>query len=84
MPYYNTCPNCGANLDPGETCECCNEIRANSEKMATLFIRLDDVPEKYRLHIPRNTSPERLEVIIRKSVEGILAHEAAEQQEAGA
>lgn len=22
MPYYNTCPNCGANLDPGERCDC--------------------------------------------------------------
>ena len=19
---YHTCPNCGANLDPGETCDC--------------------------------------------------------------
>ena len=22
MAYYNTCPVCGANLDPGEECEC--------------------------------------------------------------
>lgn len=22
MPYYWTCPNCGANLDPGERCDC--------------------------------------------------------------
>lgn len=22
MAYYNTCPNCGSNLDPGERCEC--------------------------------------------------------------
>jgi len=22
MAYYNKCPNCGANLDPGETCDC--------------------------------------------------------------
>lgn len=20
--YYHTCPKCGANLDPGETCDC--------------------------------------------------------------
>ena len=20
--YYATCPNCGANLDPGESCDC--------------------------------------------------------------
>ncbi len=22
MPYFNTCPICGANLDPGEHCDC--------------------------------------------------------------
>lgn len=22
MAYYNICPNCGANLDPGEPCDC--------------------------------------------------------------
>lgn len=22
MSYYKTCPECGANLDPGELCEC--------------------------------------------------------------
>lgn len=22
MKYYNTCPECGATLDPGEKCDC--------------------------------------------------------------
>lgn len=22
MAYYKTCPICGANLDPGESCDC--------------------------------------------------------------
>lgn len=22
MPYYRTCPHCGAALDPGERCDC--------------------------------------------------------------
>ena len=22
MAYYNVCPKCGANLDPGEKCDC--------------------------------------------------------------
>jgi len=22
MPYYNTCPDCGSTLDPGERCDC--------------------------------------------------------------
>lgn len=25
MPYYRTCPCCGANLDPGERCDCQDE-----------------------------------------------------------
>ena len=25
MAYYNTCPCCGANLDPGEPCDCGEE-----------------------------------------------------------
>ena len=25
MAYYNTCPLCGSNLDPGEPCDCQEE-----------------------------------------------------------
>ena len=25
MAYYNTCPHCGCNLDPGERCDCSKE-----------------------------------------------------------
>lgn len=25
MPYYHTCPSCGAALDPGESCDCQEE-----------------------------------------------------------
>lgn len=25
MAYYNVCPNCGSNLDPGEKCTCTEE-----------------------------------------------------------
>lgn len=27
MSYYNTCPDCGAHLDPGEMCDCKEEHR---------------------------------------------------------
>lgn len=27
--YYVTCPLCGANLDPNEKCDCCNESYSN-------------------------------------------------------
>lgn len=26
MPYYHTCPDCGSNLDPGERCDCREQI----------------------------------------------------------
>ena len=25
MAYYNVCPECGSNLDPGEKCDCAAE-----------------------------------------------------------
>lgn len=28
MSYYRACPNCGANLDPGEVCDCQNKETA--------------------------------------------------------
>lgn len=28
MSYYNTCPHCGANLDPGEACNCIPSLYA--------------------------------------------------------
>ena len=28
MSYYRTCPSCGANLDPGERCDCQNKKEA--------------------------------------------------------
>ena len=32
MPYYWTCPYCGANLDPGEKCDCNKEETDNGSK----------------------------------------------------
>ena len=31
MPYYRTCPDCGAHLDPGERCDCHDENTTNKE-----------------------------------------------------
>lgn len=36
MAYFNTCPNCGCNLDPGEKCDCEDEKK-----------KLDDFMEKH-------------------------------------
>lgn len=39
MAYYNTCPNCGCNLDPGEKCDCENEKAREQEKRQEFFGR---------------------------------------------
>ncbi len=39
MAYYNTCPNCGSNLDPGEKCDCENEKAKEQEKKREFFDR---------------------------------------------
>lgn len=37
--YYHTCPICGANLDPGETCDCMSE---QIKKRLTKFKKMED------------------------------------------
>lgn len=32
MPYYHTCPLCGAHLDPCEHCDCQDEEEPSGEK----------------------------------------------------
>ena len=39
MAYYNTCPACGCNLDPGERCDCENE-KKKTEQMYDKIIRV--------------------------------------------
>ena len=39
MAFYNTCPLCGANLDPNESCDCQEEKEQeeqNIQKMLTV------------------------------------------------
>ena len=44
MSYYNTCPNCGANLDPGEPCDCVME----REKRERFFESVTSITPKTR------------------------------------
>lgn len=34
MAFYKTCPRCGANLDPGEPCDCEQEEKKMRERLA--------------------------------------------------
>lgn len=40
-PYYRTCPYCGSNNDPGETCDCIKEREKDTE-ISTENIHSDD------------------------------------------
>lgn len=42
MAYYNTCPNCGSNLDPGEKCDCTNESQTNEFLCCMLDLKKND------------------------------------------
>lgn len=39
--YYNVCPDCGANLDPGERCDCKSE-KKRREEIYRSMIRVDE------------------------------------------
>lgn len=38
MAYYNVCPKCGCNLDPGEHCDCEN-IKAKEQEESKSYYR---------------------------------------------
>lgn len=46
MRYYHTCPDCGANLDPGERCDCGVETsdayKCPTHPMTGYVIRCDE------------------------------------------
>lgn len=45
MAYYNVCPKCGCNLDPGEKCDCESlkiEHQETSRFFYSQFLRADD------------------------------------------
>ena len=33
--YFNTCPRCGSNLDPGERCDCSSKIEPQQKPEST-------------------------------------------------
>ena len=43
MPYSRTCEHCGANLDPGEKCDCMEKNRKGVDRMAKAADRKDEL-----------------------------------------
>lgn len=44
MAYYNTCPVCGANLDPNEKCDCYLDEQTCSDEVRELgLLKLKDI-----------------------------------------
>lgn len=33
--YFNTCPHCGSNLDPGESCDCLSKTEPQQKPETT-------------------------------------------------
>lgn len=60
MPYYNTCPHCGSNLDPGEPCECNGQSKPD-------FIKIQDyVDRRFEKHVPSELIDEALPAATKK------------------
>lgn len=47
MSYYRVCASCGANLDPGETCEC----KSTTERNKSKFERIATVEDNGQLSL---------------------------------
>lgn len=47
MSYYNTCPECGANLDPGEKCDCRSSTEPIELKIPVLKNPCKDCSDRY-------------------------------------
>lgn len=59
--YYNTCPICGANLDPGEKCTCTAE-RKGGEHMNNTQVNRDRYIEVI-VELLRKANVEKLDLI---------------------
>lgn len=49
-PYYNPCPDCGANLDPGERCDC-RTRKAELRESVALKIKADPKTGQYAFRL---------------------------------
>lgn len=49
MAYYNVCPDCGCNLDPGEKCDCAREKKNKKREMENR-IRLEEKSSQYQFN----------------------------------
>lgn len=38
MAFYNTCPLCGANLDPNESCDCQDEKEQDKQNIQKMLM----------------------------------------------
>lgn len=38
MAYYNVCPKCGCNLDPGEKCDC-ESLKIEHQETSRFFLQ---------------------------------------------
>jgi len=51
MAYYHTCPYCGANLDPGESCDCRDSKPIKTTKNQPVKLKEDALYAKNRIRV---------------------------------
>ena len=61
MSYYHTCRYCGANLDPGESCNCTQRRDAAPATTRDDVNRVSEPPTIHTVIIPRAAAPVKYE-----------------------
>jgi len=54
VAYFNKCSNCGANLDPGETCDCIRDKRIKEYSTPISLIDYEKRVMKNKLRLIKN------------------------------
>ena len=79
--YYETCPICGANLDPGEHCDCMIEVREHqypvtgcAEDGAGNVVPVIDIPQiSDEAWMKRANSPENQRMLSEQGIRNEVA-----------
>ena len=55
MPYYTECENCGANLDPGEVCDCIKKAVRRTNPDSLTFANMATTNSNIHIYYTKNS-----------------------------
>ncbi|MBR1763062.1 MAG: hypothetical protein IJ731_06820 [Eubacterium sp.] len=69
MSMFETCPHCGANLDPGEKCDCqeqVTDIMQNEELINLVYFFAKRKPSRYEIEAAYPSAKRKLDDLINR------------------